>query len=413
MQILKPIASIEIDKRRQKNDNTYPVKLRITFLRKQKYYTLAVNLTKEDYELISNNQVGSLKGDIQRKDNLKKVKLKLDGHLLKAHQVIDCMNSFSFEQFEKSMFEQKPKANDFFSIFQNHINQYKNENRLGTAISYQNALNALIKFRPSLPFTEITPEFLQSFENWFIAKGGSISTVGIYLRSLRTIINLCLEQGIMDQSSYPFGKRKYIIPAARNIKKALTIEEVGKIYHFKAIPDTWWQRAKDYWLFSYFANGMNMKDIAELTYDNLQGTNIVFIRAKTRRSTKAYMQPITIPINDDLKEIMERWKIAGAKFVFPILHDSMTIEQKQQAIHQTIKMTNKYMRLIAKSVGIEKEITTYYARHSFATILKRSGASTEFISDSLGHQSITTTRSYLDSFEDETKKEWMKVLSNF
>ena len=71
------------------------------------------------------------------------------------------------------------------------------------------------------------------------------------------------------------------------------------------------------------------------------------------------------------------------------------------------------MRIISKKVGIDKPCTTYYARHSFSTVMKRSGANIQFISEALGHCSINTTKSYLDSFEDDVKKEMAKALTNF
>jgi len=91
----------------------------------------------------------------------------------------------------------------------------------------------------------------------------------------------------------------------------------------------------------------------------------------------------------------------------------MTAEQRHARIKQEIKNINKYIRHIASAVGIEKDKTTYTARHTYSTVLKRSGASIEFISESLGHKNITTTESYLDSFEIELKKEFAKKISAF
>jgi integrase len=65
---------------------------------------------------------------------------------------------------------------------------------------------------------------------------------------------------------------------------------------------------------------------------------------------------------------------------------------------------NKYIKRIAKNVGIKENISTYSARHSFATVLKRSGINLSFISEALGHSNMKTTESYLDSFEDDTRK---------
>lgn len=71
------------------------------------------------------------------------------------------------------------------------------------------------------------------------------------------------------------------------------------------------------------------------------------------------------------------------------------------------------MKRIAGEIGIDKNLTTYVARHSFSTVLKRSGVSTEYISEALGHSSLATTQSYLDSFEDETKKQYANLLTKF
>ena len=79
----------------------------------------------------------------------------------------------------------------------------------------------------------------------------------------------------------------------------------------------------------------------------------------------------------------------------------MTSEQQHKTVKQLTKTINKYMKRIAIELSIDKEITTYYARHSFATVLKRSGATTEMISELLGHSSVMVTENYLDSFEDD------------
>ncbi len=88
----------------------------------------------------------------------------------------------------------------------------------------------------------------------------------------------------------------------------------------------------------------------------------------------------------------------------------MDAETERGAISQFIKTSNKYLKRIGKQLGIESELTTYTARHSFATRLKRKGASTEFIKESLGHQNIQTTENYLDSFEDTERVKWANLL---
>jgi site-specific recombinase XerD len=76
-------------------------------------------------------------------------------------------------------------------------------------------------------------------------------------------------------------------------------------------------------------------------------------------------------------------------------------------------MANKYMKIIAKKVGIDKPCTTYYARHSFSTVMIRSGASVEFLKEALGHESVNTAQSYINTLPDDTKKEMAKALTAF
>mgnify|MGYP000913085622 FL=1 len=311
------------------------------------------------------------------------------------------------------MFSKRKKANNVYAIYDQVINEMTKSGRHGTAGNYTCSLNSLKLFKPKLEFKEVTPKFLNDFEKWFLARGRSISTVGIYLRPLRAILNTAIEENYMSRDDYPFGKRRYQIPASKNIKKALTLEEIGKIYNYKAIPETWWQKAQDMWLFSYFANGINMKDIALLKKDNIEGDYIRLIRAKTQHTNRYSSKQISIYLSDDLKKIIKRYSMKNSEYLFPILIEGQDDLTQHKLIAQFIKMVNEYIGKIATEVGINKHITTYHARHSFATVLKRSGASTEMISESLGHSSMSTTASYLDSFEDETKKEIMKVLKNF
>jgi len=78
-----------------------------------------------------------------------------------------------------------------------------------------------------------------------------------------------------------------------------------------------------------------------------------------------------------------------------------------------VSFINNWMKHILKNLEIDKKGTTYVARHTFSTVLKRSGASTEYIQEALGHSDIKTTENYLDSFEKEVKKEFAQRLTSF
>jgi len=88
----------------------------------------------------------------------------------------------------------------------------------------------------------------------------------------------------------------------------------------------------------------------------------------------------------------------------------MDANQQKQTIHQVIKMTNKYMKRIGEKLGIEGDLNTYAARHSFATTLQRTGAPISFIQGRLGHKKSTTTENYLAGFEPEQEAEYLSAL---
>ena len=414
MQIKKADAVIMHDKRRSKKNGLYPIKLRVTFGREQKYYPTKIDLLSEDFARLNNPDLKDKSLTTQRKKELKDIKLQMDAIHVRASQIIQNLPEFSFFLFEKSMFSKTVKVKDVYTLYSTVITSMNQNGNLGTASNYKCSRNSLMMFKPKLEFKEVTVDFLKSYEKWLLEKGKSISTVGIYLRPLRAVLNIAIEDGFYSKEYYPFGKRRYQIPASKNTKKALTKEEVGKIYYFDSPLGSWWQKAKDVWLFSYFANGINMKDIAMLKYENIDGEFIRFVRAKTLNSNRTNQKQISIFLTDELIEIINRLKTNNtAGYLFPVLNDGQNPNRQRSLITQFTKMVNTYIGKIAKEVNIEKHVTTYTARHSFATILKRGGLSIEMISESLGHQSLKTTLCYIDSFDNDTKKEIGKLLVQF
>jgi integrase len=175
-------------------------------------------------------------------------------------------------------------------------------------------------------------------------------------------------------------------------------------------------QARDYWLFSYFGNGMNPKDIANLKYKDIDGDYLTFERSKTERILRSDPKPITVFLTDDMKAIVERWgnknKLPN-NYVFPVLEPGLSPLRQYELLQNFVGVINDWVKRILKKLEINKKATTYVARHTFSTVLKRSGASTEFIQEALGHTDIKTTENYLDSFGKEVKKEFAAKLTSF
>lgn len=405
MKEVKPTAEacIYLDSLRPKKDGTCSVKLRITFNRIRKYYSTGINLTPDAFEKVMNSK--------RKTQEQKEMFLKLNNYLNKAAGMISKLTLFTFDGFEENFLEQRNTKDSVSFAFDKYIQQLRIEERIGTAVSYDCAKNSLEEYKKNLTFAEITPGFLVKYESWMKSKGNSITTVGIYLRSLRTIYN---NQNI-DRSLYPFGegKNKYQIPTGKNIKKALTIEEVIQIFKYEAKPKSTKDMAKDYWLFLYLCNGMNVKDFCLLRWENIEGDMLTYNRAKTQRSRKE-SKDIQVALKPETFDIIRKWGIPSIQkdaFIFPHLRSDMSAERQRATYQQLTKIINKYMKQIAFELGINKEVTTYFARHSFATILKRSGINIAMISELLGHSSVEVTASYLDSFPKDQIQQQTEALT--
>lgn len=291
--------NIILDTRRMKiKTGKYPVKLQITFQRVTKHYQTIFDLSKDNYEKLFAPRLNA---------HLRYFKDKLKLIQRSSEDFIDAMNSFSFYEFERNfitnheLFKPRRKLKEpekigiqdvfdyssyysRFPIFKEdhyrpgsisivylaYIKLLLQQERIGTALSYKDSYNSIKSFRGNILFTDITISFLYQYEQWMLKKGCSKTTVGIKLRPLRTIFNEAIRMDIIKREKcYPFGRCKYQIPTGRNIKKALGQDEISKIYYHKPdCPDE--KKAKDFWLFCYFGNGMNPKDLVHLKYKNIQ-----------------------------------------------------------------------------------------------------------------------------------------------
>lgn len=404
-----------LDTRRAKNDGKYPVKLRVTFERKQKYYPIKLSPTEDKLSLTKKEFEEATKPKPSK--NYKELSHKLRFIETSARNLIDNLPLFSFQIFDKKFGSDYSKANknNVYTAYQHYIDTLNQDGRASTAYLYKCGLNSFKSYQDELSFHEITPEFLKEYQKWMLSEGNSYTTIGIYTRQLRALFNEAVASGNINKDLYPFGRRKYEIPTGRNVKKALPISDIEKIYSYD--PQTKSEeKYRDLWLFSYFANGMNIKDIIQLKYKDIHNNQIVFNRAKTINTSRKNPKPVVAALIPEIVTIIDKWGSTPRtpeNFVFPYLIDGLSAEREVEIKRQLIKQINKYIRSIAKKVGIEKDVTTYTARHSFATVLKRSGAPVEFISESLGHKDIRTTEDYLDSFEDDVKKQYASYLTNF
>lgn len=419
-----PTIKAGLDKRRKLADDKYNAALIVQFDSKRKYYHLTDGGgTKKKYKLKDLTKITT-------KNFFKEA-------TRKAEDVIKLMPVFSFEKFEVQYFSDKFDAsNDLVKALRRYANSLP-DSRLKTKLGYETVANVVEKYMENkrIEMQEVTPEWLNNFEEYLTSPymkltnhkknpksipkdGRSSTTVGIYLRNVRAVI---LEWYRIEKPigyNLPFGREKdglYQIPSGQNVKKALDFEDIAKLYHYELPEGTDIDFYRDLWILSYLANGMNLKDICRLKYRNIDVEKLTFLRSKTLQSRKGNQQKIVVPLTSEIARILDKWSTPGGQndFVFPILEHSMTPMQELNKIQGLIKRINNAMKEIASQIGIEKNVNTYAARHSFATIAMREGYTVAMISKALGHKSISTTENYLGSFGDDRMRELSERLSDF
>jgi integrase len=391
--IKKPTIKIVLRKDKTLASGKHPVFLRLTFNRKPKYYVLKGEQGTLSCGLKKWNET------LGRYSRNKELNHFLDHYELKANKVIrDLENAdFTFQHFEEKYFNNYDETK-VIPFINGIIEKLFSEKKHGTSDVYRDTRNRIMEFKPKVSFQDINYRFLDEFENHLISKGNSASTVSIYLRTLRAAYNKAIIADVVKMDLYPF--KKFKIKSGNASKRALTKKDMQLLMKYKAEKNSRKWFSLNYFVFSYLCRGMNLKDLALLKWkDHIIGDRIVYVRAKTM-NTKNSQDHNIIKIEPEIEKILNQYSRKN-EYVFPILEPGLSALTIRYRIKGTLNKISKDLKEIAAELKIDvaDQITHYWARHTYATTLKRSGISTAVISEALGHSSEATTKAYLDKFE--------------
>jgi len=392
-----------LDKRRAAANGEWPVRIRVTRARVRKYYPTGITCSEKIWNRLHNAKSKVL---IDIKDQIEN-----SFNIIKSHVFeLQSKDNFTFDNLKRSLLHY---SGEFINtLLEQRIAELKKSGQIGTMETYANTLANIKKYGGNnIPVENITIEWLRAYEE-FLLDGRSMATVGINMRNIRAIMNIAKKAGLIKENQYPFGKEKYEIKAVEGRKKALTSDQIKKIAKFTC-DDSTLMMYKDLWMFIYFCNGINIADLICLKFSSVIDGEICFIRRKTVRTTKT-IKEIKATLTNSMKEIIKRWgnEPKPDNYIFPLIKQTDNPELFSKRKKAFIKLFNKNVRLVGAAVGIF-DITSYVARHSYATVLKRKGSNIAFISESLGHTSLNTTQIYLDSFEKEEREKNAKLLEDF
>lgn len=381
-----------------------PLKIRVTKDRKARYISLGVSTKPEHWDFKKNQP----KADCPNREYIEKLianrisEIKAEIVELKAED-----KEFTATTLVQSI-SKGSKASTVSDIFLEHIEFLREMKRTGYLLSIRQTYNSMLKFCGSLdiPFSEIECGWLKRYEIWLRKQCMSENTIGIRFRNLRMIYNLAIEKGVVKKELYPFDSYKVSKLHEETAKRAITKEDILAVLNYpldKA--DFYVQLAIHLFSFSYFMGGINFVDMAMLTSKNIVNNRLIYNRKKTGKL-------INLPLIDEARAIIEIYdNNSSNSYLFPILSALHKTEQmKLNRLHKVITKVNKALKQIGEELDLPIKLTTYVARHSFATVLKRAGVSTSIICESLGHSSEKITQIYLDSFENSQIDEAMSHL---
>lgn len=396
------VVSVLLDTRTVNKEGTYPVKIKVYFQGKPKYYSTGICMsTKDELEEVLESKS---KKNIEIQDIIGKEL----SRILKNVDILVERGTFSFSNLNNML--GKNIGGTLNEMISAKIKELDNEEKFGSSAFYKGTLSLLKRYiKHDVLINEVTVEWLNGLEK-FILKTASQTTVAMNMRNIRTIMNIAKQTGVIRESDYPFGRGKYQIKEGSGKKKALNKKQLKAIAEYSDGSMTT-EFYRDLWLFIYFCNGLNVADLISLKFSDIQNGEISFIRKKTKDRTRD-VKRIYAAITPEMYSIINKWGNDPKKsvYIFPFLKPSDSAWEHEKKKKNLTKLINKRMKMIGEKLNLGK-ITTYVARHTYATILRNEGVPISIISPMLGHSSVTTTEIYLADLESEYRAKNAILLS--
>jgi len=310
-------------------------------------------------------------------------------------------NSFTIQdiitKFKKKSGKQKVLSyTDFHEAL---IEEIKNAGKLSTSSIEKDTLKSIQRFlgKTEITFRDLSVDAIYKYQSFLNANKNSQSTIGIRIRTLRSVFNKAIKREIIPESMYPFSKFK-VSKIKESGKKEYLSEEELDLLKKANLSENNEKIARDMFLLSYYGRGINFIDLMQLKKRDLYKETITYKRSKTGVI-------VNFKLNEFWKQKIDEYASPSESFyIFNIIHNNQSSEiyinnRKEKFLKLYI---NKPIKTIINDLGIQKNITYYCARHTFATILKFNNISVDIIKEALGHKDIKSTMSYLNTLPSNT-----------
>jgi integrase len=396
------MATIKLvkDKRKKLRDNKFSLAIRVCHKSSVQYLSIS-KMSEIQYEQVFVKQSKDEKS-ISFRESVNEL-------MTKCERIFSGMSTYNPKRFRELVYEKDkeiPKTLVLKNLFTYFIENYEGIT-LRTRYHFRLTMNILESYQQGLTVNDITPMFLRHFEKIKLEEGLARSTIDGINRNLRRIINyFMLEKKIIPKTyEYPFGRGGYSVKSFFGRKFVMTNEEIQKIVDFKDFDNKEQEYARDIWLFLYRASGINYADLLRMRWSNITGGYIIIFRKKTERTRKNNIKPLTIPIEPNLQEIIDKVGVKDSPFILGILPDGYSEITFENKSHKVRSILNENLLVISNKLKLSVPLKLKTARDCYATTLKRAGVPTIYIGETLGHASPITTEHYLDSLDSEKIRE--------
>ena len=247
----------------------------------------------------------------------------------------------------------------------------------------------------SLSMQEIfTPERLKEYEDWLAGQQSSPNTISTYMRTLQVVYNRWMSPGIEGYNPVLF-KDVYTKVESRT-KRALTAEQMEQLRNTDfSVLTLRQQQVLTYFLLMFMLRGMPFIDLAHLRKSDLRNRRITYRRHKTGKL-------MVVDVPPDAMRLLQKYRDkTDSEYLFPLLHGGLFMEEHHHRYQETLRHFNRELARLMKQLLPGVSVSSYTARHTWATLAYHSGVPVGLISQSLGHSSIRVTMTYLKPFDAE------------
>ncbi len=317
---------------------------------------------------------------------------------------LEYANSYYTADKIVELYSASADGNGFISFAWQLIRELKLIGKRCTAETYTSALNSFVRFRGGRdsPLEEVNSNLMVEYEIYLKSKGICPNTSSFYMRNLRAIYNRLVDKEMTIQRN-PF---KHVYTGIdKTVKRAVPLKVIRQIRDLDLTLNPRMDYARNLFMFSFYTRGMSFVDMAYLKKKDLQNGILSYRRQKTNRR-------LAIKWEKPMQEIVNKYDTSGTPYLLPIIRDIKLDERRQYK--NAAYLINTKLKQLGEQIGLTIPLTSYVARHAWASIAQSKNIPLATISEAMGHDSEKTTQIYLASLDksvvDKANSQILKAL---